>query len=86
MTRTNKWTLHESKPDSRYFTHNGFYGISPKTVKKDGSGRGNWGKPGDEIEDLIDSGEVPPVFNKSRRGSNSRVREAKLERVQHYQV
>ncbi|AET37675.1 ATPase-stabilizing factor family protein Ecym_1449 [Eremothecium cymbalariae DBVPG len=86
MTRTNKWTVHESKADSRYFTHNGYYGTPPNNVKKDGSGRGNWGKPGDEIADLIDSGEIAPVFNKARRGSNSQAREAQLEKVQRYEV
>ncbi|AAS53876.1 AFR505Cp [Eremothecium gossypii ATCC 10895] len=85
MTRTNKWTIHESKPESRYFTHNGPFGTSPNYVKKDGSGRGNWGKPGDEIEDLIDAGEIPPLFNKSRRGSNSQAREARLEKVQRHE-
>lgn len=70
MTRTEKWTTHESKANPKYFTHNGNYGENPNNIKKGGSGKGNWGKPGDEINDLIDSGEIAPVFNKARRGSN----------------
>lgn len=86
MTRTNKWTVHESKADSHYFTHNGHFGAAPNGVKKDGSGKGNWGKPGDEINDLIDAGEIPPLFNKHRRGSNAQTHEKKLGEVQKFQV
>lgn len=82
MTRTDKWTTHESKPDPKYFTHTGHFGESPNHVKKEGSGKGNWGKPGDEINDLIESGEVPPVFNKERRGSNAQRNEQKLAEAQ----
>ncbi|CAH01857.1 Tma10/Stf2 [Kluyveromyces lactis] len=74
MARTNKWTVREAKAESHYFTHNGHYGVSPNSVKKDGYGKGNWGKAGDEIEDLIDMGEIKPAFNKQRRGSNSQKR------------
>ncbi|QLL32219.1 hypothetical protein HG537_0D04770 [Torulaspora globosa] len=86
MTRTNKWTEHEARPDPKYFTHAGNFGEAPNNVKKQGSGKGNWGKPGDEINDLIDSGEVPQVFNKARRGSNTQTNERKFENIQHYQV
>ncbi|ONH69732.1 Translation machinery-associated protein 10 [Cyberlindnera fabianii] len=68
MTRTHKWTFHESKAEPHFFTHNGHPGQDPTKTKKNGAGKGNWGAPGDEIEDLIESGEIPPVFNKSRRG------------------
>lgn len=78
MTRTNKWTVREDKADSRYFTHTGNFGANPNGVKKNGSGKGNWGKPGDEINDLIDSGEIPPVFSKARRGSNSQNNEKRV--------
>ncbi|KAG0669267.1 ATPase stabilizing factor 15 kDa protein [Kluyveromyces marxianus] len=60
MARTNKWTNREAKADSRFFTHNGHFGEAPNAVKKQGSGKGNWGKPGDEIEDLIETGEIKP--------------------------
>lgn len=86
MARTNKWTIRESKADSRYFTHTGHFGTSPNSMKKQGSGRGNWGKAGDEIEDLIDMGEIKPVFNKQRRGSNSQARETVITQVQETHV
>ncbi|SCU87281.1 LAMI_0D05446g1_1 [Lachancea mirantina] len=85
MTRTNKWTVHEAKAESHYFTHNGTYGKAPNGVKKMGSGKGNWGKLGDEIEDLIDDGEIPPIFNKDRRGSNVQSHENRYEQVQHHE-
>ncbi|QLG73275.1 hypothetical protein HG535_0E03590 [Zygotorulaspora mrakii] len=85
MTRTNKWTQHEAKAVPKYFTHTGNFGESPNNVKKQGSGKGNWGKAGDEINDLIDSGEIPGVFNKVRRGSNSQSIENNFERVQHHE-
>lgn len=85
MTRTNKWGVHESRPDPKYFTHAGNFGEAPNNVKKQGSGKGNWGKAGDEINDLIDSGEIQQVFNKTRRGSNTQTNEKKLDQVQHYQ-
>ncbi|SCW00975.1 LAFE_0D02278g1_1 [Lachancea fermentati] len=85
MTRTQKWTKREAKAESRFFTHNGPYNQAPNGVKKDGSGKGNWGKPGDEIEDLIDAGEIPPVFHKERRGSNSQSHENRFETVQRTQ-
>ncbi|SCU87517.1 LAFA_0E07206g1_1 [Lachancea sp. 'fantastica'] len=84
MTRTNKWTIHEDKADSHYFTHNGHFGAAPNGVKKHGSGKGNWGKPGDEIQDLIETGEIPPVFHKQRRGSNVQDHERKLGEVQQF--
>lgn len=86
MTRTNKWTVHESKASPRYFTRNGNFGVSPNGVKRDGSGKGNWGKAGDEINDLIDSGEIQPVFNKQRRGSNNQQNEKKLVDIQKHEL
>lgn len=84
MTRTNKWTVHESKATPKYFSHTGNFGESPNAVKKNGSGKGNWGKAGDEINDLIDAGEIQPVFNKQRRGSNVQSNEQKLNDVQNF--
>lgn len=86
MTRTNKWTVHEAKANARYFTRNGNFGESPNSVKREGSGKGNWGKPGDEINDLIDAGEIPPIFNKQRRGSNNQQNEHKLDKVQNREL
>lgn len=82
MARTNKWTIHESKADSRYFTHNGNFGSSPNSIKRDGKGKNNWGEMGDELNDLINSGECKPVYNKQRRGSNVIMNELKLEKTQ----
>ncbi|CCK69695.1 Tma10p KNAG_0C05970 [Huiozyma naganishii CBS 8797] len=82
MTRTNKWTVREKTADAKYFTRTGNFGESPNNVKKEGSGKGNWGKPGDEINDLIDEGEIGPIFNKQRRGSNSVKNERRLSDAQ----
>ncbi|CCF58921.1 hypothetical protein KAFR_0F03250 [Kazachstania africana CBS 2517] len=88
MTRTTKWTIHEHQADPKYFTHNGNFGEAPYNVKKHGSGKGNWGKPGDELNDLMDSGEIPPLFNKERRSSNvnSQLNEKRFEDIQKYQI
>ncbi|CCF56103.1 hypothetical protein KAFR_0A06680 [Kazachstania africana CBS 2517] len=82
MTRTNKWTIHEDKANPKYFTHTGNFGEAPNNVKKNGSGKGNWGKPGDEINDLIEDNEIPPIFNKHRRGSNAQTNEKRLHDTQ----
>ncbi|CCH44505.1 Translation machinery-associated protein 10 [Wickerhamomyces ciferrii] len=84
MTRTQKWTHHEKKAEPHMFTHNGHPDQNPTKTKKNGAGKGNWGSPGDEINDLIDDGEIPPVFNKTRRGSNSSAHELKFDAVQHF--
>lgn len=76
MARTHKWTYHESRPDSHYFTHNGNSNESPSNVKKNGAGKNNWGKPGDEIMDFQDEFKI-------RRGSNSQNNEDKFEKLQH---
>lgn len=82
MARTNKWTVRESQAEPKYFTKSGNFGESPNNIKKGGSGKSNWGTAGDEINDLINSGEIPPVFHKERRGSNSRKNERRLSDVQ----
>lgn len=51
----------------RYFGKTGFVNADPTKVKKDGHGRGNWGREGDELEDL--EGEFN--FHHQRRRSNS---------------
>ncbi|ODV89792.1 hypothetical protein CANCADRAFT_32936 [Tortispora caseinolytica NRRL Y-17796] len=39
----------------------------PTTVKKNGAGRGNWGRPGEELEDV----DYPISYAHPRRRSNS---------------
>lgn len=85
MARTHKWTKHEAKADSHYFTHNGHADSNPNKTKKNGAGKGNWGVAGDEVMDLIQRGEIPPVTGKvSRRGSNASQHEVKFGEVQKY--
>ncbi|PNS14103.1 hypothetical protein CAC42_6616 [Sphaceloma murrayae] len=49
----------------RYFSKNGYVDNDPKSTKKKGSGKGNWGKQGDELEDYDYN------LTKPRRRSNS---------------
>ncbi|KAF5026171.1 hypothetical protein F66182_1735 [Fusarium sp. NRRL 66182] len=49
----------------RFFGKHGFADVDPKKVKKDGSGRGNWGTVNDDIAD------EQFTFTNSRRRSNS---------------
>ncbi|PSK34360.1 hypothetical protein B9Z65_8686 [Elsinoe australis] len=49
----------------RYFSKEGYAGNDPKSTKKKGSGKGNWGKQGDELEDYDYN------LTKPRRRSNS---------------
>ncbi|KAH3677056.1 hypothetical protein WICMUC_001962 [Wickerhamomyces mucosus] len=76
MTRTNKWTHHESRAESHFFTHNGNLNENPTNIKKNGAGKGNWGKPGDEIQDYKNEFKI-------RRGSNSETNEQKFDDLQH---
>ncbi|ANB12813.1 Tma10p [Sugiyamaella lignohabitans] len=70
MARTTRSTSGSSEEQlPRFFAKNGHYNQDPNKVKKDGHGRGNWGKEGDEIEDLEQTGEFN--FNHTRRRSNS---------------
>ncbi|KAK9470604.1 uncharacterized protein V1510DRAFT_422522, partial [Dipodascopsis tothii] len=43
----------------------------PRKTKKDGAGRGNWGKEGDELEDLEDYDNINFHESMRRRRSNS---------------
>ncbi|MCJ1412365.1 hypothetical protein MMC19_006459 [Ptychographa xylographoides] len=49
----------------RYFAKSGHVDVDPKKVKKEGGGRGNWGREGEEAEDY------GYKFANSRRRSNS---------------
>ncbi|KZF25629.1 hypothetical protein L228DRAFT_80199 [Xylona heveae TC161] len=49
----------------RYFAKSGFVDTDPKKTKKDGGGKGNWGRDGEEVEDYAYN------MNNPRRRSNS---------------
>lgn len=72
MTRTNKWTVHEGKPEPKYFSHTGPLYADPNKVSKSGGGKFNWGKPGDE---LLDDDNYAPT---GRRNSNHEANESVL--------
>lgn len=76
MTRTKKWTVHEKASEPRFFTHNGHFNTDPNKVNKNGSGKFNWGQPGDE---LLDEKDVVYAANKSRRNSNHAANEQMME-------
>ncbi|KAF3907222.1 hypothetical protein ABW20_dc0101505 [Dactylellina cionopaga] len=50
----------------KFFAKSGFEGTAPTKTKKDGGGKGNWGQPGDELEDLDEFN-----MNSPRRYSNT---------------
>ncbi|KAF2266602.1 hypothetical protein CC78DRAFT_531408 [Lojkania enalia] len=63
MTRSHKWTDrdHAGIADGtaerevhlpRYFAKSGHPGEDPTKTKKNGGGKGNWGREGDEVEDF----------------------------------
>ncbi|VEU23305.1 DEKNAAC104442 [Brettanomyces naardenensis] len=79
MGKTEKW----DNPKDRFFTHNGYPDQAPNHVKKDGFGKGNWGKPGDEVQDMINDGDLSDkIMHKQRRGSNTSSNEDKFANVQ----
>ncbi|KAK2867864.1 hypothetical protein FQN49_003393 [Arthroderma sp. PD_2] len=49
----------------RYFAKSGHVDADPKKTKKDGGGKGNWGRSGDEVHDY------GYTFTNTRRRSNS---------------
>ncbi|KAH6655611.1 hypothetical protein BKA67DRAFT_690388 [Truncatella angustata] len=49
----------------KFFAQNGFAGVDPKKIKKNGGGRSNWGGPGEEVVD------EQFKFTNARRRSNS---------------
>ncbi|KAK6376134.1 hypothetical protein LTS17_007385 [Exophiala oligosperma] len=76
MTRTNKGNdrNHSALADGtavaedrlpRYFAKHGHVDADPKAVKKQGGGKGNWGREGDEVHDYGYN------FANARRRSNS---------------
>lgn len=75
MTRTNKWTVHESKSDAKWFTMHGPINTDPNKVKKSGAGKNNWGQDGDEVAQQEFN-----FFGKSqRRNSNHSENEEKMK-------
>ncbi|KAH8693104.1 hypothetical protein BGW36DRAFT_430846 [Talaromyces proteolyticus] len=54
---------HDSVP--RYFGKTGPVDADPRKTKKDGGGKGNWGRSGDEVQDFDYN------FTNARRRSNS---------------
>lgn len=79
MAHTQKFQKITEEP--KYFSKHGHAGVDPRSAKKGGFGKGNWGKPGDELDDLVNSGEVNPTMVK-RRGSNSSANEYRFNTVQ----
>lgn len=76
MTRSHKYGERKYSMDEeidfqpqnipKYFAKTGFADVDPKKVKKEGGGKGNWGRPSCEAEDL-------PAYHPTnpRRRSNS---------------
>lgn len=73
MARTNRTYSHGANVSAdegqlpRYFAKTGHFDQDPTKVKKDGHGKGNWGKEGDELHDIADEFN----FHHERRHSNS---------------
>jgi hypothetical protein len=76
MTRSHKFndrdhsgladgTASEEQHLPRFFAKSGHADADPNKTKKNGGGKGNWGHPGDEVDDL------PYNLNNARRRSNS---------------
>lgn len=81
MTRTNKWTVHESQGAPKWFTHNGHFNTDPTKVRKNGAGKNNWGQPGDELMDEELDQFNGQMFKNSRRNSNHNVNEVNLKNL-----
>lgn len=79
MAHTQKY--HKLTEEPKYFSKHGHAGVDPRSAKKNGFGKGNWGKPGDELNDMVNSGEVDVSMVK-RRGSNASGNEHRFTDVQ----
>lgn len=77
MTRTNKWTVHEKASEPKYFTHHGHADMNPNKVSKNGNGKYNWGKPGDELMDDAEFADAP-MMKMTRRNSNHSANELEI--------
>ncbi|KAL4963173.1 uncharacterized protein BDV14DRAFT_176889 [Aspergillus stella-maris] len=67
VPQTGMTSPNESLP--RYFAKSGPVDADPRKTKKNGGGKGNWGRSGDEVQDYEYS------FMNSRRHSNSSMQE-----------
>lgn len=81
MTRTNKWTVHEAAGEPKWFTHNGHYDADPTKIRKNGAGRNNWGRPGDEMMDDEEVASMSFFGRSARRNSNHMEHEENLRRL-----
>lgn len=79
MTRTQKWTVHEGASEPRYFSHNGHAGTDPNKVCRGGSGKFNWGKPGDELDDESELANQEFFGKSKRRNSNHAMNEQNMK-------
>ncbi|KAF2198522.1 hypothetical protein GQ43DRAFT_434192 [Delitschia confertaspora ATCC 74209] len=84
MTRSHKYndrdhagladgTAHESEHLPRFFAKSGHTDSDPNKTKKNGGGKGNWGREGDELDDLSYN------LTNARRRSNSSTHEAHMK-------
>lgn len=69
MARTHRSSSSDSMNLPRYFGKHGHADQAPTKVKKNGSGKFNWGNAYDDIDDLDATSEFS--FAHSRRRSNS---------------
>jgi len=73
MTRSHKFNDRDHSGDAeahgehvpKYFAKHGYADADPRKVKKEGGGKGNWGRAGDEVED------IGVALTQPRRRSNS---------------
>ncbi|KAF3936464.1 hypothetical protein ABW19_dt0207333 [Dactylella cylindrospora] len=83
MTRTTKANdIPHNNPDAaatmlenqmpKFFAKTGFVDVAPSKTKKDGGGKGNWGHPGDEIEEDLDEFNMTRVRRRSNSFHNSK--------------
>lgn len=79
MSRTKKWNSREEASEPKWFTHHGSFHSDPRGVKKQGAGKGNWGKPGDELWD--DADDLERRRAPGRRNSNHQKNEVELREL-----
>lgn len=79
MARTHRWN---KKSEARFFSKAGGYtDLNPHKVSRNGSGRHNWGRPGDELEDEPENAGHNYFYRADRRNSNHAVNEDALKRL-----
>lgn len=77
-------SVNEILQEAKHTAHYNSGDNSRGAPKKSGAGHGNWGREGDELQDLVDSGEVPPIFGSGKRvnKSNHQEHEQEASRIQ----